>query len=271
MTNSPISLRTALTAAALLPVVIPAVYILHLKRTVSKQTTTTSGRRSSKHAADNALPATSSTPWTPISLPPEVKDDDSQWVLAHERVVSRPIAAAMLSPPPDSPATGASSPSQLLMRYAQATHVAFGKTPQAYAIKASISEPHLRQSFDEAVIRDLSFRPGDMVNGVYKTAYHGPGETPVSERVELVIEAPASYKGHVPKGLIVAEIIVLDGLEAPAKSDSSQEQLVVFVNETWMWRRNEDPTTLIEGAVGGWLHAVMAGWLILKGIAGVRQ
>ncbi|KAH7374845.1 hypothetical protein B0T11DRAFT_3747 [Plectosphaerella cucumerina] len=271
MKDSSITLKTALAAAAILPVVLPAVYILHLNRRVSKQTTKTSGRRSPKSSPDSALLSTSPTPCTPFSLPPEVKDDESEWVLAYEKVVSHPIAASALSFPPGRLASGDAAPSELLRRYAQATHVAFGRTPQAFAIKASISEPHLRRSFEGDVVRGLPFQKGDMVNGVYRVAYYGQGEDPSSERVELVIEAPASYKGHVPKGLIVAEVVVIDGPLSSDKGDGQLEQQVVFVNETWMWRRKDDPATLIEGTVGGWLHALMAGWLILKGIEGVAQ
>lgn len=272
--SSPISLRTALAAAALLPVVVPAVYLLHINRSVSKRTKTSSGRRSppskgqSTTTPDRALASTSpALPWTPASLPADVKDDDSEWVLAYERVVSHPLPASTLSLPVVGTATE-DSPSELLRRYVAATHVAFSKTPQAFAIRASISEPHLRRSFDADVITDLAFRPGDHVNGAYKVTYYGQGEEPSSERVELTIEAPESYKGHVPKGMIVGDIQVIDGLD---KGDGSTGRHVVFVNETWMWRRIDESATLIESAVGGWLHSVMAGWLIIKGIAGVSR
>lgn len=102
------------------------------------------------------------------------------------------------------------------------------------------------------------FGKGDLVNGAYKVSYHGKGKEVTSERVELMIEAPPSYQGPVPRGLILAEVERVNNGEN-----------IVFVNETWMWRRQDEKPTLIENPVGAKIHALVAGWLVKRGIESI--
>ncbi|KAL2172975.1 uncharacterized protein P884DRAFT_109079 [Thermothelomyces heterothallicus CBS 202.75] len=83
------------------------------------------------------------------------------------------------------------------------------------------------------------------------------------ERVEMALDPPRAYHGvpAVVRGIVVA------GLET-----RGEDGRVVFVNETWMWRRQgEEAPLLLERPLGRWLHAVLAGWLVMKGLAAVSE
>jgi hypothetical protein len=68
------------------------------------------------------------------------------------------------------------------------------------------------------------------------------------------MEAPAGYRGPVVEGVVVV------GWQ---KTDESH---VVFVNETWMWRRPEDKALMLESAAGRWLHTLLSSWLVTRGV-----
>lgn len=38
-----------------------------------------------------------------------------------------------------------------------------------------------------------------------------------------------------------------------------------------MWRRQDEAKVLLEGAVGGWFHGLLARWLVGRGVAGVME
>lgn len=243
----------------IVPVAVPAAYLIYLSWKITSQTTVTTGRQ----RADGASPP----PPRPVSLPAEVcADDGSQWIVSYERVVSKPVSTSEITV--SSSGTAGSQeekqrqqqqPSALLQAYSRATHLAFRSTPQARIMRLAIGDPDTKRTFDANWIQGLLFKQGDVVNGAYKVAYHGPGPAPASERVELAIEAPASYRGPpAPKGLILAEVQHVEDGSA-----------VLFVNETWMWRRHDERPTLIEGGFGALLHGLMAGWMVLRGIESV--
>ncbi|KAI6781158.1 uncharacterized protein J7T54_002514 [Emericellopsis cladophorae] len=242
--------------ALALPVALPTIYLAYLSWHISRHTSSTKGRRLPSRTRDTSANA---LPWTPASLPERVRAEDAGWVLAYERVVSLPVPVSSLAIPATIVADEEETPSPLMRAYAVGAQVAFGSTPQAYLMRNVIDEPRLRRTFDKDWIRTLAFRNGDIVNGVYKVAYRGRGSTSRSERVEIVIEAPLSFNGSVPHGLILAEVQVDDNGDH-----------VLFVNETWMWRRNDEKSTLIEGSFGGWFHSLLAGWLVMKGIRNVK-
>ena len=79
-----------------------------------------------------------------------------------------------------------------------------------------------------------------------------------------MIEAPPSYQGPVPRGLLVAEA-------AQVAVADKRLDAVVFVNETWMWRRVDEKPTLIESPVARWFHGMMARWLVVRGIGAVTK
>jgi hypothetical protein len=249
--------RAVKAALLLLPVVVPAIYFYRLSRQVSSKTTATTGRRDAinKQAAGGGYRHPLREP---ASLPDEVRDS-SQWEVAYERIISQPIPASSLVHPVTDVVADGDSPSELMRAYTSAAQVAFVSTPQGYLMRAAIKDPQTKLTFDINWIQNLLFRGGDLVNGAYRVVYHGPGADASSERVELTIEKPPSYKGHVPRGLIVSEIHqVVDDLTG--RTD------VIFANETWMWRRRGEQKTLIETAFGSWFHCLTVGWLVVKGV-----
>ncbi|KAJ6439834.1 ABC multidrug transporter [Purpureocillium lavendulum] len=250
--------RSTTAALVALPVAIPVVYLLYLNGRIRSSTTSRSGRRDQQLKGS----ATSETraPADPKSLPDDVRSDDgSRWVVSYERVVSKPIPVSRL-PQDAAKTTATGQPSALLRDYLRAAHVAFSWTPQAILIRGMIKEPHLKRSFDTDWISALDFAPGDLVNGIYRASYHGKEAGSASERSELLIEVPASYKGPSVSGLLVGAIELAPGADADQ---------VIFVNETWMWRAADEPPTLLESPFGKWFHGKLAGWLILKGLAAV--
>jgi hypothetical protein len=126
-----------------------------------------------------------------------------------------------------------------------------------------IKDPEAKRTFSAEYIKNLDFRLGQRVNGAYAVTYIGGGHVKGSERVELALDPPKGYRGPAPQGCIISEL-------RPAEGDESGDQ-VVFVNETWMWRKESEPKTLLEGGFGAWVHALTSGWLILEGVKGVRQ
>ncbi len=78
-----------------------------------------------------------------------------------------------------------------------------------------------------------------------------------AKRVELILRPPESYRGPSAEGLIVV------GMERAATPDGAEA--VVFTNETWLWRRRDEPLLILERALGRWFHELLAGWLIVKG------
>ncbi|VUC33748.1 unnamed protein product [Clonostachys rosea] len=259
------SVSIALIAA---PLAIPAIYLAFLTYNISRNTKSSSGIRHPKggsqfllqrHGEDEKV-----TPGKPASLPEDVRSDDSDWVLAYERVASVPVPLRSLAFSPTSALGSSSSP--LLRAYASGAHVAFSSTPQAILIR-SLVDKETKRTFATSWIQNLNFEPGDVVNGAYKVSYCGQGNDTGSERIEVMIQAPPSYKGPVPNGLILSEIVLTEGAPAGSlPSDSAGDCFVIFVNETWMWRKESEKPTIIESKVSGWMHSLMAGWLIKKGI-----
>ncbi|KAG8168227.1 hypothetical protein KVR01_003916 [Diaporthe batatas] len=98
------------------------------------------------------------------------------------------------------------------------------------------------------------------VDGVYIVQYRGSESH--GERVEMRLSAPEGFRGPRSDGIIVAAI-------EPVGADASDD--VVFVNETWLWRYQNEKPTLLEGSISRWFHSLLAAWLIGKGIESVRM
>ncbi|KHO01247.1 uncharacterized protein MAM_00248 [Metarhizium album ARSEF 1941] len=256
-----------MTTLALLPVVIPAGYVLYTGWTVYRTTTSVSGTLVPRQATSASK---TSHPAEPHSLAAEVGENRCQWVVTYERVVSEPLPLPCLDyPPKESPLSSkpAAQPSRLLQEVSRSMQKAFRWTPQAAIIRGALSEPLNRRSFDTAWIDNLCFKPGDVVNGVYKVSCSTTDQATGSERVELLIDTPPSYRGPRVRGLILAAI------EPASPSMNSDDKgpaggRIVIVNETWMWRLADEKPTLLESSVGRWLHRLLAGWLVLKGVSG---
>ncbi|KAM3508213.1 hypothetical protein MY11210_006813 [Beauveria gryllotalpidicola] len=266
--------RHRMAAAALLPVVLPTVYVVYLNWAVRRRTSCTSGQLPPSSTSSTA--AAAAAPRTPKSLPEDVLARPQDWVVRYERVVSRPVPAASLvakllrrgggtdesSPSP--------SPSPLLTAYLRTTYKAFSWTPQAFLIHGMLAEPERKASFGAAHIDGLRFARGDVVDGVYRvTSYEGAGvwsgggeEKAAAEVVELSIDVPRSYKGPAVRGLVVSAMEPLAG---------DEEDAVQFVNETWLWRKKDEKPTLLESSLGQWFHRLLAGWLVMKGLGGVTR
>lgn len=267
--------RQASTALALLPIVAPVAYVLYMNWTVKRNTFAVNGKlpNVSSSNKDDQISGDTTYPQPPQSLPADITADVAQWVVAYERVVSHPISISTLSYQPSEAPVGTSSgttqPSSLLRSWLRVTHKAFSWTPQAFIIRAVLKEPLNRGSFDGAWIDSLMFKEGDVVNGVYRVSCHQRDATTGSERAELVIDVPQSYKGPPVRGLILSAIEPVQSSSSGTASAGEPE--VVFVNETWMWRLNSEKPTLLESGFGRWFHRLLAGWLIMKGLNGVQR
>ncbi|ODA77007.1 hypothetical protein RJ55_07524 [Drechmeria coniospora] len=256
--------RSAIAPWVILPAAIPVGYLIYLYWQGHQNTTAVRGhRRKSSPPASGSPPQ----PHDPISLPAEVKSD-SQWVVVYERVVSKPVPIASLSyainGSPSSRKWRPTQPSPLLREYVRATHKAFSWTPQAMLIRTMVGGKSIRTTFDGTWINSLTFAPGDLVNGIYRVAEHWKDKSSLSERSELMMEVPPSYKGPSVRGLLVAAIE-----PAPFTDSKRHGESVVFVNETWMWRRTDEKPTLLETSFGRWFHTQLASWLILRGLSAV--
>lgn len=248
---------TATTALAILPVAVPVAYFLYWNWRIGSITASNSGRFEARRSA-TASDTTDIE--SPKSLPEEVTEDPSQWIVSYERVVSRPVSLADLANRADVQNSEATTPSELLKSYLRATHKAFSWTPQAFLIRSLLKEPLNRGSFDADWIESLNFKEGEIVNGVYKVSHVSSDSHTKAERVELLIDIPTSYKGPPVRGLI---------LSATEITSMETEYKISFINETWMWRLKEEKPTLLESRFGGWFHGLLAGWLIIKGLDGL--
>lgn len=254
---------TATTALALLPVAAPVAYFLYWNWRIGSITASNSGRFEAKRTA-TAADSTGIEP--PKSLPKEVTEDPSQWVVSFERVVSRPVSLADLANHIDVQNSEATKLSVLFKSYLRATHKAFSWTPQAFLIRSLLKEPLNRGSFDAKWIENLEFKDGDIVNGVYKVSHASSDPNTNSERVELLIDIPASYKGSPVRGLILS---ATEPNQVAGTASVEPEDKISFINETWMWRLKEEKPTMLESRVGGWFHGLLAGWLVIKGLDGL--
>ncbi|KAJ3473495.1 hypothetical protein NLG97_g10273 [Lecanicillium saksenae] len=252
------------TAVALLPVVLPAVYVVYLNLTIRRTTSCSSGQLNPPPSSGTSTAASSpaAAPITPESLPEEVAANPGDWVVCYERVVSRPLSASSLVHKllghNSNDDASAETPSPLLKTYLRATYKAFSWTPQAFLIRAMLAEPDRRASFAAAHIDELEFARGDVVDGVYAVTSYGRNERRGVEVIELSLDVPASYRGPPVRGLIMSAI-------------EEGKDGVVFVNETWLWRKKDEKPTLLETGFGRWFHSLLAGWLITKGLGGVRK
>lgn len=286
--------RHKTAAAALLPVLLPTAYVVYLNWTVRRSTTCISGTHSKYKAATEAAPE----PRIPNSLPEEVVAHPSEWVVCYERVVSQPVATAALidalnhdkggnarksgtsgsdsdstaSPLFTRPSPLFTRPSPLFTSYLRSTYKAFSWTPQAFLIRAMLAEEDRRASFGAGYIESLAFADGDIVDGVYRvTSYeHGSECQRGLEAIELSIDVPASYKGPPVRGLIMSAIQPVVTADDDGAASAPPER-ILFVNETWLWRRKEEKATLLESAFGKWFHSLLAGWLVKKGLAGLAR
>ncbi|KAH6626632.1 hypothetical protein B0J18DRAFT_425285 [Chaetomium sp. MPI-SDFR-AT-0129] len=303
---SPSAPKLALITLAIAPIVLPVGYLLYLDRLVSQNLTVTTGviRTPTKRKTKSTDPTTTpTTPPRPITLPTELNldivdadtpdDDTTTWVLAYERLTSHPIPLSLLPPlptsdsPPNTPA---------LTTYLRTTMTSFRSTPQAYLLHTSVKhDAPAAVTFDRGFIAGLGFTLGDRVNGFWRVGYRGVGPRVAThttlptgdddskagdggvvgewqgERVEMALDAPESYRGKRVEGIVVAGMEKVPLSLSRGKDRDGEEDGVVFVNETWMWRREGEAPVLLESGLGRWFHVVMSGWLVMRGVKAVVE
>jgi hypothetical protein len=255
-----------------LAILLPATYALFTYRKLTRATTSKSGRwrgchrkgapeLQQKEEEEKAIEP-------PGGLPEEIQQDDSGWVVSYERVNSRPVPASALAYPFPAAVEDGTGVSSILKVYTRAAQLAFSWTPQAFAIRAATGVAKIRRTFDTEYIRSLDFHQGSIVNGAYQVSLHTSRLAPAAETLELSLVPPPDYRGPIFKGLILTRI---EEVAEPVgeKQSVPDHRHVIFVNETWMWRRETEAATLLESPVGAWVHRVMAGFLVTKGMAAV--
>ncbi|KAH8751942.1 hypothetical protein F5883DRAFT_205919 [Diaporthe sp. PMI_573] len=241
---------------ALIAVATPTVYLLLLRWSVMRNIQSSAAQRRDRGAQAGQATSEASSPPSestlPRSLPQSVAADETDgYILWSERVVSKPVALSELGWP-------SGSLDKLLTRYVRATMVAFTWTPQAFVIRKMLPA-EVGETFEANYINAADFTRDQRVDGVYTVQYRGNEAR--GERVEMRLSPPAAYRGPRSDGIIVAAI-------EPAGAGGPDD--VVFVNETWLWRNQNEKPTLLEGPIGRWFHSLLAAWLIGKGIKSIR-
>ncbi|KAF3767560.1 hypothetical protein M406DRAFT_69696 [Cryphonectria parasitica EP155] len=252
----------------LLAVAAPAASVLLIRAYIMRDTSSyTSGRLSKRTTAqktDRAISAPVSTldltPPLPQSFPSSVAANDfADHIVWHERVVSKPVLlSALVGREWDEQEVD-----EILTRYVRGTMCAFAKTPQSGLLWKMVPAD-VRLTFEKGYIDTMDFRQvGQRVDGVYTVQHRGAGPEGIhGQRVELRLDAPEGYTGPKSDGMIVASVEAAGG---------DATGLVVFANETWLWRRRDgEKPTLLESAVGRWLHSLMAAWLIREGVSALQ-
>ncbi|CAK7224710.1 hypothetical protein SBRCBS47491_005642 [Sporothrix bragantina] len=244
--------KATLVALSLVPVVVPAVYLVAIQAITSRCIASSATQRRVLTKKDKEAitdPSSSSSVATttvadtipPHSLPDDVFTDDAPYVVYCERVVSRPIPVSKLTADDDE--------GLLLTTYLRGTMGAFSWTPQGIIMHKIISDPALRATFDDDHLAKLKFAKDDIACGPHLVTYRS------RDRAEMMTQRLADKPDLVVHAVIVAAVERL-----------TETNEVVFVNETWFWRHAQDEQpSLLESAAGRWLHHLVGSWMIFKG------
>lgn len=99
-----------------------------------------------------------------------------------------------------------------------------------------------KKSFDPTHIRTLDFKEGDLVCNAYRVKVRS------DERVEFGFES-MGIEGRLVVGL------------------EERGELMVFHNETFMWRESSEERILpLERGLGKWMHGLTAWWMLDSGV-----
>ncbi|KAI4597152.1 hypothetical protein KJ359_004664 [Pestalotiopsis sp. 9143b] len=231
----------------------PLLYVLYTKAAYNASTTVTftTGRDARRLDGEDILPAD------------VFNDQDGEWVVVRERVVSAPFTPRILEAD-DGHVHGektaetdssSSSPSLLLDTYLRTTMRMFTRTPQALLMRRMLSGPP-RHTFDAAYLSACAFAPGDRVCGVYVVSSR------TASRAVLTLAPPTEgWSGPVVRGRLVAAVEGGDG-----------GGMVRTVNETVLWRRRHgEAPVFLEGWVGRWVHGFMVQWMMVGGARALRE
>lgn len=168
------------------------------------------------------------------SLPDEVVNNESQYVVLHERA-SKSVLSNTL--PSDS------DPNALLTMYLRYTMSSFSRSPQGYLIWHFIKSDDVRHTFDRSYIQSLDFKKGDLVCGIYKIANRA------AKRAEMSFNTPESYSGPVAEGMLIVGV-------------SNVNEHTVFFSDVYTWRKADEKPMPMETSFGQWMHALFIRRLI---------
>ncbi|TRX95094.1 hypothetical protein FHL15_004179 [Xylaria flabelliformis] len=265
------SLPVALLAAA--PIVLPVAYMVYVLRQSAQRTTASAtitppdplvGKplKTKENSEAGEVDGGSDT----LAILPAVLAAPDNYVISRERIVSEAIPLdeiLVISLQDKEGGIGTKGRRRgLLETYLATTMRMFTWTPQAFVMKSMVSRlsdgaAHAK-TFSSAYLDACTFEAGDRVCGVYRVRERV--RDPRGMRIVLDLSPPEGWKGPVVSG-------VLDcGFFVEKKGD---ESFVRFVNETVLWRRKDEKPTLLEGTVSRWLHTLMVGWMMVRGVEAV--
>lgn len=244
------------TLWAVAVVAAPLAYVLYIKAAYNANTTVTftTGRDARGQDGDDILPAD------------VLNDQDDEWVVVRERVVSAPFTPGLLAADDGDKTVEISplSPSLLLDTYLRTTMRMFTRTPQALLMRRLLTGPP-RHTFDAAYLSACAFAPGDRVCGVYVVS----SRTTTSSSDKAVLALDEEWGGPVVRGRLVAAV--------EAVESNGGEGMVRVVNETVLWRRRRgrkgdgEGPVFLEGWVGRWVHGFMVQWMMVGGVRALRE
>ena len=174
---------------------------------------------------------------TTVTLPTEVLEDASRYVIMHE-TASKAVPTDALP--------RYNSPEVLLTTYMRHTMTAFSNYPPAWIIHFLIKSPSDRATFNSAYIKNLNFQEGDLVCGVYRVVKR------TSNSVELLFDAPESYRGPPATGMLATKV-------------EQRGEQTVFLNDVILWRKKHESPVPLESGIGRWMHAIIAMSLMENG------
>jgi hypothetical protein len=156
----------------------------------------------------------------------------------------------------------------MLAVYLRYTMTLFSTLPQAYLIRF-MTPRGLRYTFGKEYIQKLEFKEGNVVNGAFSVISNAAVDEGGRRGWRIVL---GMKTGDVEGRLVVSMVSPQrsDGeLEGKGKTD---EQIVEFVTETWMWVSRDSKTVMpLERRVARWWHEVTSWWLIEQGTKHLRE
>ncbi|KAI0444411.1 hypothetical protein F4803DRAFT_549217 [Xylaria telfairii] len=243
--------------------VLPAAYMAYVLRQSARRTTALTSITPPDPLAGRRLKAkgNSEGEGDTLAIPPAVLAAPDNYVIARERIVSEAVPLGNLLPGLQEEEGGFK---RLLETYLATTMRMFAWTPQAFVMKSMVSRlpggaAHA-DTFSAVYLDACAFQARDRVCGVYcvrERVRSGGGE-----RVFLDLSPPDGWKGPVVSGVLDCGFVV---------EEMGGERFVRFVNETVLWRRTDAKPTLLEGAVSRWLHTLMVGWMMVRGVEAVTR
>ncbi|KAI0798739.1 hypothetical protein GGR55DRAFT_672209 [Xylaria sp. FL0064] len=215
-----------------------------------------------------------------IAIPPAVRAALDQYVVARERIVSEAIPLRKILPGlragleawegkevdggegDRSESVSGSVRRGLLETYLATTMRMFTWTPQALAMKHMVARlpdgAAYAGTFAGSYLDTCFFQARDRVYGVYVVRERVRNKR--WERVLLDLSPPEGWKGPVVAGVLDCGFVL---------GEERGERVIRFVNETVLWRREDEKPTLLEGTVSRWLHGAMVGWMVVRGVEAV--